>query len=248
MTTLKLNDIEWESLGSVVSVRYMEFLKEHLSESKEFFYMGETKEEIKAEIDKIVYMLGQEPTDDLNELHEYFADHEDDPEMARLNHLIHYYELMDAGYPPRWGMESNHSEMRLFPKDYEEFTLERKPGYLYINYPHVGKHFAEIVFSGDVNVKKEQYQPQKIARTGFNVWLGPEVDGEAFKKKAKIVHKKIQNKLDLPDFEDPDLRLGYIPFAKLKTNINSNDLIQHLLKVKIRHNNYRELFTNGRGT
>ena len=50
MTTLKLNDIEWESLGSVVSVRYMEFLKEHLSESKEFFYMGETKEEIKAEI------------------------------------------------------------------------------------------------------------------------------------------------------------------------------------------------------
>ena len=66
MTTLKINDIEWESLGSVVSVRYMEFLKEHLSESKEFFYMGETKEEIKAEIDKIVYMLGQEPTDDLN--------------------------------------------------------------------------------------------------------------------------------------------------------------------------------------
>lgn len=246
MTTLNINDIEWEPLPTVVAKRYTKFLEEHRHESKEFFYLGETKEEIKGEIDKIVYMLGQEPTDDLNKLHEYFADHEDDPEMSRLNHLIHYYELVDAGYPPRWGYESGPSFMELFPADYEEFTVTRKPGYLYINYPHVGKHFAEIVFSGDVSVKKEQYHPQTIARTGFNVWLGPEIDGIGFKKRARIIHRKLKDRLDLPDFEDPGLRLGYIPFAKLKTNINSSDLIQHLLKVKIRHKNYTELFTNGR--
>ena len=245
MTTLNFNGIEWEPLDTIVAKRYVSFLEKNKHEAKEFFYLGETQEEIKAEIDKIVFMLGQEPTDDLNKLHEYFADNEEDPEMARLNHLIHYYELVDAGYPPRWGYESGPSYIDLFPLDYEEFTLERKPGYLYINYPHVGKHFGEIVFSGDINVKKEQYHPQSIARTGFNVWLGPEVDGSTFKNKAKKVHKVLKERLDLPEWNDPSLRLGYIPFAKLKTDINSSDLIQHLLKAKIRHNNYTELFTNG---
>ena len=245
MTTLNINDIEWEPLQTIVATRYIKFLEQHMHEAKEFFYLGETEEEIKGEIDKIVYMYGKDPTDDLNKLHEYFADNEDDPEMSRLNHLIHYYELLKAGYPPRWGYESGPSYMELFPADYEEFTLERKPGYLYINYPHVGKHFAEIVFSGDVNVKKEQYHPQSIARTGFNVWRGPEIDGTAFKNKAKIVHRKLKDRLELPEFNDPSLRLGYIPFAKLKTHINNSDLIQHLLKAKIRHNNYTELFTNG---
>ena len=245
MTTLNFNNIEWEPLDSIVAKRYASFLEKNKHEAKEFFYMGETQEEIKAEIDKIVFMLGHEPTDDLNKLHEYFADNEDDAEMSRLNHLIHYYELVSAGYPPRWGYESGNSYMDLFPKDYTEFTLERKPGYLYINYPHVGKHFAEIVFSGDINVKQEQFQPQSIARTGFNVWLGPEIEGSTFKNKAKKVHKVLKDRLDLPEWNDPSLRLGYIPFAKLKTDINSSDLIQHLLKAKIRHNNYTELFTNG---
>ena len=245
MTTLNFNGIEWEPLDTIVAKRYVSFLEKNKHEAKEFFYLGETQEEIKAEIDKIVFMLGHEPTDDLNKLHEYFADNEDDPEMSRLNHLIHYYELVNAGYPPRWGYESSNSYMDLFPKDYEEFTVERKPGYLYINYPHVGKHFAEIVFSGDINVKQEQFQPQSIARTGFNVWLGPEIEGSTFKNKAKKVHKVLKDRLELPEWNDPSLRLGYIPFAKLKTDINSSDLIQHLLKAKIRHNNYTELFTNG---
>ena len=245
MTTLNFNGIEWESLNTIVAKRYASFLEKNKHEAKEFFYMGETKEEIKGEIDKIVYMLGHEPTDDFNKLHEYFADHEDEPDMARLNHLIHYYELVNAGYPPRWGYESGNSYMNLFSKDYTEFTLERKPGYLYINYPHVGKHFAEIVFSNDFTVKKEQWHPQEICRTGFNVWLGPEVDGSDFRFKAKKFHLVLKERLDLPDFDDPALRLGYIPFAKLKTDINSNDLIQHLLKAKIRHNNYTELFSDG---
>ena len=77
------------------------------------------------------------------------------------------------------------------------------------------------------------------------MWLGPEVDGSVFKKKAKKVHTILKDRLELPEWNDPALRLGYIPFAKLKTDINSSDLIQHLLKAKIRHTNYTELFTNG---
>mgnify|MGYP001104992712 CR=1 FL=1 len=55
MTILNFNDIEWKN-----------------------------KEEIKAEIDKIVYMLGGKPTNDLNKLRKY-----KDP---KLNLLIRRYE------------------------------------------------------------------------------------------------------------------------------------------------------------
>ena len=90
MKTLNFNNIEWEPLDTIVAKRYTLFLEKNKHEAKEFFYLGETQEEIKAEIDKIVFMLGQEPTNDLNKLHEYFADNETDPELSRLNHLIHY--------------------------------------------------------------------------------------------------------------------------------------------------------------
>ena len=100
--------------------------------------------------------------------------------------------------------------MDLFPKDYTEFTLERKPGYLYINYPHVGKHFAEIVFSNDFMVKKEQWHPQSICRTGFNVWLGPEVDGSDFKAKAKKFHFELKDRLEeISDFSSENIEVEF---------------------------------------
>ena len=49
-------------------------------------------------------------------------------------------------------------------------------------------------------------------------------------------------RLELPELDDPALRMGYIPFAKLKTRINSNELVSHLLKVKQSSTNYTELF------
>ena len=247
MTALNFNGIEFEVLDTLVAKRFAKFLEENLHESKEFYFMGEQKEEIKSEIDKIVYMLGKEPTNDLNALHEYFADHEDDPEMSRLNNLIHYYELVEQGYPPRWGYMAGNTTMQLFSPDYSYFTLTRKPGYLYINYPHVGKHFAEIAFSKDYNIKKEQYVPQDICRPSFFCWLGEEVaPNDTVWERIEETHTILKDKLDLPDLKDPALRVGYIPFAKLLDDINTNELTNHLLKCKKKSINQWELFTNGR--
>ena len=250
MTILNFKDIEFEVLDTLLAKRYAKFLEENIHQSREFYFMGESRSQVKDEIDKIVYMLGKEPTDDMNKLHDYFADHEDEPEMGRLNNLIHYYELIINEFPPRWGYMVGNAEMKLFPVDYEHFTLHRNPGWLYVNYPHVGKHFAEIAYSQDFNIKKEQYVPQTICRPSFHIWLGEEVNNTTlgtFTKICENTHSKLKEQLNLPEnFEDPELRCGYIPFAKLKNDINTNELTNHLLKCKTKSKNQWELFKNDR--
>ena len=175
---LNFNDIEWEVMDTVVAKRFTKFWKEHENTSKEIYFMGETQTQIKDEIDKSCYMLGIEPSDDMNRLHDIFADNEHpDEELSKLNNLIHYHELVENGFPPRWGymFGDPNAKMELFPADYEEFTLTREFGTLYINYSHVGKHFAEIVYSYDFDIKKEQYRPQEYARPSFMCWLGESV-------------------------------------------------------------------------
>ena len=243
MATLNFNDIEWKVNNNPISQRYAKFLKDNIEDTNQFFYMGETETQIKDEIEKIAYLKGAE-TLDLNELHEFFVDNEEDNELKRLNHLIHYYELVQNNYPPRWGYEPSDASIALEPEDYEQFTLTRNFGDLYIGSPHVGKHFAEIVFSNDNEIKEQQYWPQEICRTNFFCWLGKDFTAppQWFWNRAQKLHKKLKDRLGLPELNDPNLRLGYIPFAKLKTRINSNELVSHLLKVKQGSNNYTELF------
>ena len=248
MTTLNFNDIEWEVMDTPVAKRYAKFFKEHESTSKQIFFMGETDVQIKDELDKTIYMLGLEPSDDMNKLHDIFAEHKTPTkELSRLNNLIHYLELVENGFPPRWGymFGDPNAKMELFPADYEHFTLTREFGTLYINYSHVGKHFAEVVYSNDYDIKKEQYRPQEYARPSFMCWLGDDLtEGELreFKVKIENARQMLQERLELPEKGDPALRCGYIPFAKLKMNINNSELVNHLLKVKSKNTNYMELF------
>ena len=255
--TLSFNNIEWEVLDTPIARDFSKFLMEEIDKCQEFYFMGETAREIKDEIDKIVYLLGFEPSDfykgkynknyDFNKLHEHFADNENDPEMSRLNNLIHYHELIDSNFPPRWGYEqgTSISEMFLAPWTYEYFTLNRKAGYLYVNYAHVGKHFAEIAFSGDYEIKKGQYIPQQSARPSFMCWLGDDINPmniPQFVGALETAHITLKERLNLPDLDDPALRLGYIPFAKLKHRINTNDLQKQLLSMKGKNAKYMELF------
>ena len=249
MTILNFKDIEFEVLDTLLAKRYAKFLEENIHQSREFYFMGESRSQVKDEIDKIVYMLGKEPTDDMNKLHDYFADHEDEPEMGRLNNLIHYYELIINEFPPRWGYMVGNAEMKLFPADYEHFTLHRNPGWLYVNYPHVGKHFAEIAYSMDLDIPKEQYVPQSLCRPSFHIWLGDEITKDhivQFKNlRLSLAHGMLtRDGWDLPDIDDPALRMGYIPFAKVSDAINTNELTNHLLKCKTKSKNQWELFKN----
>ena len=250
MKTLNFNDIEWEVLDTPVAQRFAAFFGTNENTSKEFYFMGETETQVKDEIDKLAFMLKMDTTKGMNELHEIFASYREPSEdHSRLNNLIHYHELITNGYPPRWGymFGDPNAQMVIGKDDYPEFTLNRDFGTLYINYSHVGKHFAEIVFSNGLDIAEEQYQPQEFARPGFMCWLGdtlPQDQVTRFEDKAETVRQKLQDRLGLPERGDPSLRLGYIPFATLKTSINNNELVNQLLKSKGKNKNYTELFTH----
>ena len=80
-------------------------------------------------------------------------------------------------------------------------------------------------------------------------WLGEDLQEEnltEFNVRVENARQMLQERLDLPERGDPALRVGYIPFAKLKTRINSSELVNHLLKAKGNNKNYLELFDNGR--
>ena len=66
MTTLNFNDLEFEVLDTLVAKRFAKFLTEHIHESREFYFMGDSEEQVLTEIDKMVYMLGHEPTRNMN--------------------------------------------------------------------------------------------------------------------------------------------------------------------------------------
>ena len=150
-----------------------------------------------------------------------------------------------AGWPADSDMNKLHEMFADHPDHPDASRLnDLIPGHLYVNYAHVGKHFAEIVFSEDIGIKKDQYHPQSLCRPSFHCWLGPEINShtsEGFKARAKVMHANLKTRLNLPDDMEA-LRLGYIPFAKLKTNININELSNKLLQCKGKNNNYTELF------
>ena len=248
MMDLSFNNLEWEVIDTPVAKRFAKFFKDHESTSKEIYFMGETDLQIKDEIEKLSFLLGIEHIDDMNKLHEIFANESNpDEDHSRLNNLIHYHELVENGFPPRWGymFGDPNAKMRFHYEDYEHFTLTREFGTLYINYAHVGKHFAEIVFSNDYDIKKEQYRPQEYARPSFMCWLGDDLPANSLREfdvKVENARQILQERLDLPERGDPALRVGYIPFAKLKSSINNSELVNHLLKSKGKNNDYMELF------
>ena len=60
--TLSFNGVKWDILDNPTAIKFGKFLSEHLDTCREFYFMGDQAEDIKHEIDKIVYMLGKSPT------------------------------------------------------------------------------------------------------------------------------------------------------------------------------------------
>jgi hypothetical protein len=76
-------------------------------------------------------------------------------------------------------------------------------------------------------------------------WLGDDINPmniPQFVGALETAHITLKERLNLPDLDDPALRLGYIPFAKLKNHINTNDLQKQLLSMKGKNAKYMELF------
>jgi hypothetical protein len=90
-----------------------------------------------------------------------------------------------------------------------------KEDWLYMGYPHVGKHIMAIFNDGDINIPKDQIQPTHILSTFLLCWLDTDVvAGKRYLMNLNRFLAKIHNKLPYP-IDDKRLAVGKIPLGKL---------------------------------
>ena len=200
-----------------------------------FCAFGETEEKLTQELHqtiielkKYVPLKNYESIDDLNILHENFPnfhrEYSDNPIVFKLlrefNTKIHHLEHLQRSSNPhfQFACEDEH----LFPMQddwYSLFTPSKKKGYMYMHYPHVGKHFMELWRDGDVDIPEEHIVFTSIIANTFSFWFGSddyttEEELSSLYCELEQFHKKISHKIPY-EWGDPRLAIGYIPLGKI---------------------------------
>ena len=217
-------------------------LHEYVSRDR-FYNWGETEQEVRHRLRESVDMIKKlapdivfNDSDDLNELHVNFPDlvHTATGELrhwlSMFNYHIHHLEDITTVANRRFitCACTNNSPEKLEPEDYKLFTTERRYGYLYMNYPHVGKHIAELCADNDVDVPKHQIVPTSVLKNDFYAWFDRD---STYKHQdmVKLVNRwclKIANKLPYQP-GDPRLAIGYIPLGKLCSSVDHTEIYKN---------------------
>lgn len=244
---LNFNDLQWRVHEDPFCYRHAKFVEKEYKNCQEYFWLDLNEKQIFKDMDRVRLELNVAPNQKLdpsllNYMHSNFANlvdmaqtKKERDKWSELNDLIHKFELAEKGMPPRWGYTGGQVTYKLPTECYPKFTVKRKFGDLFISYAHVGKHFAEIVQSQDLNIPRHQIVPQFWARADFFVWLGETVTDEQEEKFLSLAEKtynQMQDKMPYR-FQDPKLAIGYIPFASLvRTDLTQNDIVEHLRGYK----------------
>lgn len=199
-----------------------------------FCNFGETEEEIRAELEEITEKLrglldfNDGTVLDLNRLHENFPtynrlyqkDKTIGPLLSRFNGRLHHLEHLEnhnrqASF---FVMAANDDGVPIEDDTwYDLFTPFRKLGEMYHHYPHVGKHFLEMLIDEDYDIPKDQIQlTSKIANT-FCFWFSDThpTGGVEYRKLwywGEEFHKKMAHKLPY-EWGDKRLAIGHIPIG-----------------------------------
>lgn len=195
------------------------------------------EEELKTIVDGLVKLGVIKTAADKNRLHENFPKYHDaymdNPEvlrkLRRFNTVIHATEI-DRNYENEFDNElakdgvilnftTEDSGVPLINEAYDLFELP-KPGYLYMNYPHVGKHFLELALDADTDCPPEQIKLTNKMANGILAGIGGQELNEDFVwKRLEKFYATIADKLPY-EWGDKRLAIGYLP---LGTMINSNN-------------------------
>jgi hypothetical protein len=199
----------------------------------QFYGWGETEEDIQAKLDESIENIKRLKPElfvngvDLNRLHETFPDnvHGATGELrhwlSMFNYHLHHLEgaqrtefgrhkiilfATDFGEPQPEPLELS---------DYELFTSDKRQDYLYMNYPHVGKHIQELYADNDVDVPAEHIVPTHIVKSDLKAYFGPDkIKDNGYYKRVRRWCGQIAHKLPYPP-DDIRLAIGYIPIGKL---------------------------------
>jgi hypothetical protein len=183
---------------------------------------------------------------DINYVHTFFVDNENqtDKGWIDLNYYLHGIEIIERA-------KSKKIQGQIFynlPKpllydiptqSYKSFTITKRYGYCYANYPHIGRHILEMFNAKDDEAEDDHVIPMSKIGGGSYLWFG---NSTPFlfdiKRKLEIRNWFKKNKInEIVNMEwgDPKLAIGWLPVAKLITNIPKEDLIglNRLEEIKI---------------
>ena len=205
----------------------------------QLYNFGETQSEVEekllniSEQLKTLGLIKSTSQADLNILHENFprlhAEHTGEiRELLRMfNYYIHHLEDISRGYNGKRFLFTCEDEGIDLPEQaYEMFTPTKEYGKLYMNYPHVGKHFMELFGDQDVNIPQEQIQlTHKMCNTLY-CWFGEdkftnqhELDGLMLS--MFMFYRQIEHKLPYK-WKDPKLAIGYLPLGELNQDVDTD--------------------------
>ena len=198
----------------------------------QFYNFGETVESVEQELLTISEQLKDlgliEDTSqaNLNILHENFprlhAEHTGHARelLRQFNYSIHHLEDLTRGYNGKRFLFTCEDEGIDLPEDaYPLFTPSKEYGKLYMNYPHVGKHFMELFGDNDVNIPEDQIQlTHKMCNTLY-AWFGDnkftsKVDLDNLLMMMFMFYRQVEHKIPYA-WKDPKLAIGYLPLGEL---------------------------------
>lgn len=204
----------------------------------QFYNLGETKQDVENGLLRIIEqikqiepaLLGNDTHANLNQLHINFPKYHNlysgNAELFDLlrqfNYYIHFLENKRYVNPqPRFLFAcENDSGVALPEEAYDMFTPHKRMGEMYMNYPHVGKHFTELWMDNDVEIPIEQIQLTSKMASCVYCWLGEDV---TFSNRAmRSMHqfyKQIHHKLPYR-WGDSRLAIGYLPLGHITHNID----------------------------
>jgi len=146
-------------------------------------------------------------------------------QIHRLEDLLDS-EMKSAAWPHIYITFNNFHRKPLDKQDYQLFTTDTQFGEVYLNYCEVGKQLWNVYFDGDDvvgddNIRPLRYYSPEIMLAFYDSTQANELPGfwawwdENAEHLAQLGFHK----------DDPDLSIGAIPVARLKTSMDRTELI-----------------------
>jgi hypothetical protein len=207
----------------------------------QFYNFGESIDEVKAKLNQTVedinrLLPGQfKGYYDLNMLHTNFPDlvkgthGELRQVLSMFNYHLHHLEDLETAKSQRIIIANQDPGEQLQNSDYELFTIAKRTNWLYMNYPHVGKHLLEVCEDNDFDIPKNHIVPTSLLKNDLLCWFADDRYNNGTKQSLNKVKRKLTkiiNKLPY-DINDDRLALGHIPIGVAKSEVNLEIIKQH---------------------
>jgi len=185
---------------------------------------------------KIPHIETNNLQNNINYIHTYFVNNQNknDKKWSDLNSYLHGIETIERSKEKKLQGQIfyNLPNPLLFdiPKEsFKFFTTRKHYGYCYANYPHIGRHLLEMFYAKDEEADDDHIIPMDRIGGGSYIWFGnttPYIYDVKCKFEIRNWFKKKKiNEIVNMEWGDPRLAIGWLPVAKLITDISKEDLV-----------------------